>query len=84
MFSKFEKSISLCVTVLVVIIVKILFICSFLFYCLLYNHSLKTNPNNCTLTFFKTFVISTTTTAQCVRLFLKTETCNEQSYEIKY
>ena len=33
-------------TILVLIIVKIIFICSFLFYCLLYNHSFKTNPNS--------------------------------------
>ena len=30
------------------IIVRILFICSFLFYCLLYNHSFQTNPNSIT------------------------------------
>ena len=35
-------------TILVVIIVKIIFICSFLFQCLLYNHSFKTNLNNIT------------------------------------
>jgi len=35
-------------TVLVVIIVKIIFIRSFLFYCLPYNHSFQTNPNSVT------------------------------------
>ena len=34
---------SLC-TILVVIIVKFIFIHSFLFYCVLYNHSFQTNP----------------------------------------
>ena len=33
---------------MVVIIVRIIFISSFLFYCLLYNHSLQTNPNTVT------------------------------------
>ena len=32
-------------TILVVIIVKILSVCSFLFHCLLLNHSFSTNPN---------------------------------------
>ena len=41
---KFSK---LC-TILVVIIVKIIFIRSILFYCLLYSHSFKTNPNTVT------------------------------------
>ena len=35
-------------TILVVIIVKITFVNSFFFYCLLYNHSFKTNPNTVT------------------------------------
>jgi len=35
-------------TILVVIIVKIISLCSFLFYCLLCNHSFQTNPNNVT------------------------------------
>ena len=35
-------------TILVVIIVKIIFIRSFLFCCLLYKHSFKTNPNTVT------------------------------------
>jgi hypothetical protein len=35
-------------TILVVIVVKIIFIRSFLFYCLLYNHRFKTNPNTVT------------------------------------
>ena len=35
-------------TILVVIIVKIIFIRPFLFSCLLYNHSFKTNPNTVT------------------------------------
>ena len=53
-------------SIIVVIIVKMIFIRSFLLCCLLYNHSFKTNPNSttnlsklCQLTF-----------AQCVRLFL--------------
>ena len=33
---------------MVVIIVKIIFIGSFFFYCLLYNHSFQTNPNSVT------------------------------------
>ena len=35
-------------SIIVVIIVKIIFLCSFLLYCLLYNHSFKTNPNSTT------------------------------------
>ena len=38
----------MCHYILVVIVVKIIFIHSFLFYCLLYNHSFKTNPNSVT------------------------------------
>ena len=41
------KCSTLC-TILVVIIVKIIFIRSFLFYCLLCNHSFKSNPNTVT------------------------------------
>ena len=37
-----------------VIIVRVLFICSFLFYCLLLNHSFYTNPNSVT-NYFKLF-----------------------------
>ena len=37
-----------CVTILVVIIVKIIFFRSFLFYCVLYNHSFKKNLNSIT------------------------------------
>ena len=55
-------------SIIVVIIVKMIFLCSFLLCCLLYNHSFKTNPNSttnlsklCQLTF-----------AHCVRLFLYT------------
>ena len=45
--SKIENLVQLC-TILVVIIVKSVSIRSFLFCCLLYNHSFKTNPNSVT------------------------------------
>jgi hypothetical protein len=41
-----------------VIIVRIVFISSFLFYCLLLNHSFQTNPNRIT-NYFKRFSIAT-------------------------
>ena len=43
--------------ILVVIIVKIVIICSFLFYCFLFNHSSQTNPNSVT-NCFKFFSLS--------------------------
>ena len=57
-----------------VIIVRVIFISSFLFYCLLFNHSFPTNPNKIT-NCFKTYSLLMTnfyqtTFAQCVRLFL--------------
>jgi serine/threonine protein kinase len=57
--------------VVAVIIVRIIFIGSFLFYWLLLNHSFPTNPNRMT-NCFKLFLSITTlqtTFAQCVRLF---------------
>ena len=46
---KIEKlRFSNCITIIDVIIVRIVFINSFLFCCLLYNHSFKTNPNTVT------------------------------------
>jgi hypothetical protein len=75
-----------CVTILVVItylsnvvviIVRIVLISSFLFYCLLSNHSFPTNPNSSTNCFqLILFCVTTlqTTFAQCVRLFLIFET----------
>ena len=56
-----------------VIIVRTVSIGSFLFYCLLYNHSFQTNPNkitNCFKTYSLLFTTLQTTFAQCVRLFL--------------
>ena len=55
-----------------VIVVRIIFISSFLFYCLLLNHSFPTNPNSVTncLKLFSIFTTLQTTFAQCVRLFL--------------
>ena len=55
-----------------VIIVKLIFISAFLFYCLLCNHSFPTNPNSVTNCFKLILSITTlqTTFAQCVRLFL--------------
>ena len=54
-----------------VLIVGIVFMSSFLFYCLLFNHSFPTNPNRITNCFQLFFSIATlpTTFAQCVRLF---------------
>ena len=54
-----------------VIIVRIVFNSSFLFYCLLLNHSFPTNPNSITNCFKLILSITTlqTTFAQCVRLF---------------
>jgi len=54
-----------------VIIVGKFFISSFLFYCLLLNHSFPTNPNSITNCFklFSLYCNFTTTFAQCVRLF---------------
>jgi H+/Cl- antiporter ClcA len=45
---KIQKLILCIYSNVVVIIVKIIFIHSFLFYCLFYNHSFKTNPNTVT------------------------------------
>ena len=42
------KCSKMCHYILVVIIVKIIFQSSFLFYCVLYNHSFKTNSNSVT------------------------------------
>ena len=56
-----------------VIIVKVIFISVFLFYCLLSNHSFPTNPNRITNCFkLILFYLQSlqTTFAQCVRLFL--------------
>ena len=54
-----------------VIIVKVIFISPFLFYCLLCNHSFPSNPNSVTNCFklFSSIYNFTTTFAQCVRLF---------------
>ena len=55
-----------------VIIVRIVFISSFLFCCLLLNHSFQTNPNkitNCLKLFLSLFTTLQTTFAQCVCLF---------------
>ena len=51
-----------------VIIVRIVFISAFLFYCLLLNHSFQTNPNSITNCFqlFSLFTTLQTTFAQCV------------------
>ena len=56
--------------VVAVIIDRIVFIGSFLFYCLLLNHNVPTNPNRMT-NFYKLFSLLqlTTTFAQCVRYF---------------
>ena len=43
MFFPVENNLFL-LSILVVIIVKVIFISSFLFYCLLFNHSFPTNP----------------------------------------
>ena len=58
-------------TIIVVIIVRIVFIGSFLFYCLLLNHSFQTNPNSVTNCFKLILSIYnfTITFAQCVRYF---------------
>ena len=56
-----------------VIIVRVIFIGAFLFYCLLLKHSFPTNPNKMTNCFqLILFYLQTlqTTFAQCVRLFL--------------
>ena len=55
-----------------VMIARVFFISSFLFYCLLCNHSFPTNPNRITNCFQLILSIYnfTTTFAQCVRLFL--------------
>ena len=54
-----------------VIIVRVIFISAFLFYCLLFKHSFPTNPNkiiNC-FKFILSITTLQTTFAQCVRLF---------------
>ena len=54
-----------------VIIVRMVFISAFFFYCLLCNHSFPTNPNRITNCFqlFSLFTTLQTTFAQCVRYF---------------
>ena len=55
-----------------VIIVRVVFIGSFLFQCLLLNHSFPTNPNkitNCFKLILLCLQLLQTTFAQCVRLF---------------
>jgi hypothetical protein len=56
------------VSIQAVIIVRVIFICSFLFCCLLFNHSFPTNPNKITNCFINLFssVYLQTTFAQCV------------------
>ena len=53
------------------IIVRVIFIGAFFFYCLLLNHSFPTNPNKMTNCFqlFSLFTTLPTTFAQCVRYF---------------
>ena len=56
-------------SVLAVIILKIVFISLFFFYCLLLNHSFQTNPNritNCFKLFSSILQLYKTTFAQCV------------------
>jgi len=70
--SLFEAKVSIqCDAVVAVIVVRIVFISSFLFYCLLLNHSFPKNPNSVTNCFKLILSIYnfTTTFAQCVRLF---------------
>ena len=60
------------------IIVRIVFIGSFLIYCLLLNHSFQTNPNsitNCFKTFSLYYNLQLTTTNAPVRRFLIFEQC---------
>ena len=52
----------------VVIIVKIIFISSFLFYCLLLNHSFQTNPNSMTNIIF--FSVISLLHCSCVAIFI--------------
>ena len=66
-----------------VVIVRVIFISAFLFYCLLLNHSFPTNPNKITYCF--QLILSLFTTLQnyilwkCVRLFLIFETAALES-----
>ena len=54
---------------LAVIIVRIIFIGSFLFYCLLLNHSFQTNPNSITNCFQLFSLLQLTTTLLLRRFF---------------
>ena len=62
------------------IVVQVIFISSFLFYCLLLNHSFQTNPNritNCFKTYSLLFTTLQTTFAQCFPAILIFETDGE-------
>ena len=64
-----------CVTIIAVIIVRVIFIRSFLFYCLLLNHSFPTNPNmitNCFKLFSQFTTLQTTFAPAFAILILNT------------